>query len=239
MYYKLSNIAEKDEIESLYSKPLLYPNLYNPKQVIDGLREENLWIRTCERPDVLSLAIWGLLPQDYEGDWRTFQQIKNTLNFHVDSLENDICFGPSLYNRRCVVIVTGFFTNYLENGSVSPYYIHLSSEKPFALAAIYNELEDGFLTCAILLTNKSKQLQRVQNLCDDGPVLLNKKEANRWLNKDLPPQEVYNILKPKERFMFKAKKVSRTIYDKSHLDLDILGPKKLHETPRNGSVNFS
>ena len=90
MYYKLSNIADKGEIESLYSIPLLYPNLYIPKQVIDGLGEENLWIRTIERPDVLSLSIWGLLPHGYDGDWKTFQQIKNTLNFHVDSLKDDI-----------------------------------------------------------------------------------------------------------------------------------------------------
>lgn len=228
MFYRLSNTASRSELEGIFNVPLAYPSLYEPSAIIDGLKENNLLIRTSDNPEIISIAIWGILPSGYSEQWQTFQNIKNTLNFNTEVLKVDQCFKEALYRRRCVVFVTGFFTTYIINSRTYPYYVYLDSQAPFCLAGVYNELDDGFLSCSILISNKTTSLNNIQSLGDDVPIVLDKHSSKKWLDPSMGREEVNDLIDVPTKFLFKFYPISSNFYTDDTFDSDILKPFIFH-----------
>ncbi len=195
MYYKLSNTAKRTDIEDTFEIPFKYPDLYVPEVVIFGLNEVTIPIITSENNTQISLAIWGMLPSGYKGDWAAFQSVANTLNLTENSLEHNAWQMEAFKGRRCLVIVNGFFTSLLKNGEVYPHYVSFASKKPFLLAGLYNHTEDGFLSCSILLGKASGMISRYQNLSDLMPKIIDKSKMSSWLSTDTDQLELKHILK--------------------------------------------
>ncbi|TXE10551.1 hypothetical protein ES711_01195 [Gelidibacter salicanalis] len=78
MFYKISNIANKDSIERKFQVSFQFPNLYEPKKLIEGLKESTVAVITNAEPDKVTYAIWGLLPENFEDNWSVFQDVFNT-----------------------------------------------------------------------------------------------------------------------------------------------------------------
>jgi len=190
MYYKLSNIAEGRVLEEEFGISLKYPNLYRPNQIINGLNEETLFVVASDQKNLISPAIWGLLPEEFVDDWSVFQNTSNTLNFDQSNFYEDSWCGRAFTHRRCLVIVTGFFTAFLHNGTIYPYHVKRIDGKPFCIAGIYNRLEDGFLTCSILTTKANRFTKKIQNIGSQMPLLLPKSKWIDWLNTDLAHSNV-------------------------------------------------
>lgn len=224
MFYRLSNTASRSELEKMSNTRMSYPSLYKSSVIIDGLKENNLTIKTCQNSDVLSIAIWGILPQGYSEQWQTFQNIKNTLNFEADSLKTDQCFKDALYNRRCLVYVTGFFTTYIINSKTYPFYVYLNTNTPFCLAGIYNELDDGFLTCTILVSRGANSINDIQNLSNEVPIVLDKKDAEKWIDSSMDKDEVDNFMDNPKKFLFRSYPISSNFYTEDTFDSNILKP---------------
>ncbi|MEO6347564.1 MAG: SOS response-associated peptidase family protein [Aquaticitalea sp.] len=139
MFYKLSNTAQRKEIELEFNVAFEFPNLYKPSPVINGLQESLLPIITLEHPDQVQYAIWGLLPKSLEENWEIFQHLTNTLNINIEHLDaNDPLYSEALDHRRCMVITTGFFTSALYKGKMYPYHVYLPKHRPFCIAGVYN-----------------------------------------------------------------------------------------------------
>lgn len=228
MFYRLSNTATRAELEGIFKIPMAYPSLYKPNAIIDGLKENNVSVRTLDNPNALSIAIWGILPHGYSEEWQTFQNIKNTLNFNSESIKTDQCFKDSLYKRRCLVMITGFFTTYIINSTTYPYYVYLDGKSPFCLAGIYNELDDGFLTCSIIISDKANSIQSIQNLCNEAPIVLDRNDSSKWLDPNLSKEEVDKIIDEPQRFLFKSFPISANFYTEDTFDSDILKPYIFH-----------
>lgn len=183
MFYKISNIASKETIEQRFNVSFEFPKIYKPQGLIDGLKESTISVITNSDPTKVSYAIWGLLPENFEDNWSVFQDVVNTLNVKFEMLQN----GNRLYNnilekRRCVIIATGFFTTMLRNGTVERCHVHLPDFEPFAIAGVFNELNDGFLTCSIVVTQVNEGFKDVPNLSNFKPLVLNDAELNQWFN---------------------------------------------------------
>ena len=183
MFYKLSNIASKDSIEKKFHVTFEFPNLYKTQYVIEGLKESTLSIITVSEPDKVSYAIWGLLPESFEDNWSVFQNVFNTLNVKFETLQN----GSGLFNniikkRRCAIIATGFYNSLLTNGTVEQCHVHLPTYEPFAIAGVFNELSDGFLTCTVVVTAVNRSLKEISNISNLKPLVLNDIELKQWLD---------------------------------------------------------
>ena len=195
MYYKLSNIASKDSIEKKFHVTFEFPNLYKTQSVIEGLKESTLSIITLSEPDKVSYAIWGLLPESFEDNWSVFQDVFNTLNVKFETLQN----GSGLFNniikkRRCAIIATGFYSALLSNGTVEQCHVHLPTYEPFAIAGVFNELNDGFLTCTVVVTATSGQsLKEISNIANLKPLVLNDKELKQWLNSSTSMDQITKL----------------------------------------------
>ncbi|MDB4293244.1 SOS response-associated peptidase family protein [Maribacter sp.] len=194
MYYKLSNTAAREEIEETFELPFKYPNLHEPKAVIFGLNEVTLPVITIENTKEISLAIWGMLPTGFKGDWPIFQSVTNTLNLIQTSVEDTNWQSDAFQNRRCLVIVNGFFTSFFKNGKIQPYHVSQQHKQPFLLAGLYNQTDDGFLSCSLLLGKAKGTIQKHQNLSNQMPLIIEKNRMNSWLDKDIDLDELKHLL---------------------------------------------
>lgn len=194
MFYKLSNIATKDSIEKKFHVTFEFPNLYKTQELIEGLKESTLSIITVSEPNKVSYAIWGLLPETFEDNWSVFQDVFNTLNVKFETLQNGRgLFTNIIKKRRCAIIATGFYSALLTNGTVEQCHVHLPTYEPFAIAGVFNELNDGFLTCTVVVTTASRSLKEISNIANLKPLVLNDKELKQWLNSSTSMDQITKL----------------------------------------------
>jgi putative SOS response-associated peptidase YedK len=214
MFYKLSNTAEKDVIENEFNVKFEFSKLYRPIPIINGLKESNLSIITMDQPSTVKIGIWGILPQDLEDNWKVYQNLTNTLNINVEHLdiENSL-YSQAFDCRRCIIIINGFFTSAMDDGKMYPYHVHLKDHTPFAVAGIYNQLEDGFITCSILINKTSEAMTHVPNMLSYIPVIFNKQDQGHWLNKSLKYTNLKDLIFSHQPLEYFSHKVSKEFYD--------------------------
>ena len=174
-----------------------------------------------------NLAIWGLLPQDYKEDWKSFQTFTNTLNISFSDL-NKLTWVRDIANQqRCIVIVSGFFTSYLFEGEVYPFFVYEKNKKPFGLAGIYSTLEDGFHSFSIITSTLENELEMVHNLGNEFPIALDGNNYKDWFNLDLSK----NCIEDLNKLELKAHPVSKEFF-KNDISFDsILEPAQYSKLP--------
>lgn len=226
MFYKLSNTAELNEIEEEFDVKFEFPKLYKPTPVINGLEESTLNVITMEHPNQVSYAIWGLLPQKLEDNWKVFQNLTNTLNINIEHLDfKDSLYSEAMDSRRCLIITTGFFTSALYNGKMYPHHVYLENHKPFCIAGVYNQLEDGFITCSILIKKTDNALREIPHLLEYKPVIFDAKDRKHWLNKKFTFDNLLDLVKSHQNLKFRSHPVSKEFYDNDMVYDDILKSK--------------
>lgn len=216
MYYKVSNTATRNVIENEFGVTLKYPRLHLPSLVINGLDEELLSVITEEDQNQVNFAIWGMLPNNYTGDWETYQQIENTLNIPLDKLSNNSL--PLLGNgyKRCLIIVTGYFVSHLHRGELYPYYVHLPRNKPFIIGGLYTTLHDGFLTTGILVGKGINGIsQDIHNLGLESPLIIPKDQQANWLDHNLMNNDLGHLLETNQRSNLIAYPIAKEFYYKN------------------------
>ena len=192
MFYKLSNTADLQCVEEVFNTKFKYPSLYKKTMVINGLAEESLPIITSEENSVINYGIWGLMPEQYKDEWENFQNLDNTLDISLCDVNESDWIKNIFLNNHCLIIITGFFTSYLYDGEVYPYYVHLKDSKPFAVAGIFSKLKDGFISVSLLTSAISSKLATVHNLGKEFPIILESKDYYNWLNDDLDIENLDN-----------------------------------------------
>lgn len=230
MFYKLSNTAKVEEIETEFNAKFEFANLYQPSSVINGLNESNVPIITMDHPTKVKYGIWGLLPQTLEENWKIFQNLTNTLNINVEHLElKESLYSEAMDLRRCLVITTGFFTSALHNGKMYPHHVYMVGHKPFAIAGIYNQLEDGFMTCSILITKTNNSLKEIPNLLEYKPVIFGEKDRDHWLNRKFDFDSLKGLIDSHQASEFRSHPVSKEFYDNDIVFNKIISSKAFSE----------
>jgi putative SOS response-associated peptidase YedK len=194
MFYKLSNTAACKTIENEFGLRFKYPNLYVPALVINGLREVQLPVVTMESPSEINFAIWGLLPENYIGEWAVYQSFTNTLNKEITGIPSTYWQSGLLRPKRCLVLVTGYFISHLHEGQLYPFYVHLPNHAPFAIGGIYTVLEDGFTTVSILIGNGTNGVSlEIQNLEPKAPLVIPWEHHKNWLDRSLGSRKIQEM----------------------------------------------
>ncbi|WP_179336232.1 SOS response-associated peptidase family protein [Winogradskyella costae] len=229
MFYKLSSTANLKDIESVFNAQFRYPLLYNSKPIINGLSEQSLPIMRMNNSNVIEYAIWGMLPDNYNDGWDNFQNLTNTLNISIDKINELDWMKSSLVNKRCVVIVSGFFASYLYNGEVYPFYVYAKNRQPFTLAGVYSRLADGFMTVSLVTTTAGNGLKHVHNLGQDFPICMSANNYKEWLNIDLA-RSTDNIENIKVADL-KAHTISKEFYKNDIIFESVLDPAHYNDLP--------
>lgn len=231
MVYKLSNAADKSKIEEKFNTSFKYPNLHQPRLVIDGLLESSVAVCTTENPELIDFAIWGLMPNKYKEDWATFQSACNTLNFNLTSVKSTKWLNKLLGAQRSLVLVTGYFCYFLRNGKIYPYYVCLENEEPFGLAGIYSKLDDGFLSTGILTTKAERFISRFHNIDKVQPLIIPESVASTWLDKNTTMDIIEGIINRPPRPKLKTNPIASEFFKNNILYDSILQPVHYDDIP--------
>ncbi|WP_291967817.1 SOS response-associated peptidase family protein [Maribacter sp.] len=213
MYFKISNTAKLKEIEQDVNALFKYPDLYTPQVVISGLTEVSIPIVTMNEPNIVNLAIWGLLPGNFNEDWELFQKLTNTLTISAHKLDADIWYHESFMKSRCIIPVTGFFTSVLKNGEIYPYHISGKEGGILYLAGIYTILDDGFITCSILTGPLEREVVNYQNLVDYMPVIIDRNDKCDWFSGDTSVERTKEIMQPPHQTDLKIRPIARNLFN--------------------------
>lgn len=159
---------------------VLYPKRYNirPSQPLVTILNTD--------PEQMVIVRWGITPfWDKTGK-------KQIINARKDSLEKPT-FKQSFHERRCLILADGFYEWKAEGSKYkTPYRFTLKSEEPFAFAGIWQEdAEDPH--AVIITTDPNKIVEPIHNRM---PAILKPEVELEWLNPDLQPEQVLELLQP-------------------------------------------
>ena len=98
-----------------------------------------------------------------------------------------------LKSRRDVIIATGFFTTLWANSTVERCHVHLTGFEPFAIAGVFNELKDGFITCSLVIIQNRDAFIDIPNVSEFKPLALNDHDLKDWFNATKTLDDIRNL----------------------------------------------
>lgn len=194
----ISNTADREMIEKEFGATFKFPKIYSPQPIIDQNIESILPIITNRYDNEINYGIWGLLPTNYIDSWESFQLLFPTLyisNTTLDKNEMALC---AFHERRCLVIITGYILYHLFDGKLYPYYVSKKNKKPFSVAGVYNNTNDGFKTVAIITKAAISTFFKLQNINAFIPAALDKHQEKDWLENGFYEETKNAMLTAKE-----------------------------------------
>jgi putative SOS response-associated peptidase YedK len=175
----------------------------------------------------LELLRWGLVPA-----WADDVKIAHKLALaRVETVATAKVFRDAVRNRRCLVIVNGFFEWRREGKRPSqPFFVRRADDAPFALAGVWERWisRDGEVieSCAII-TQPSRP--PVETIHDRMPLVLERDAWDRWLDPaSMDSHALAALLEPRTPPL-EAYAVSPRVNDPSHDDRECLEPARVEQ----------
>jgi len=169
-----------------------------------------------EESDTIDYFQWGLIPF-WVKDENSAKQIRSrTLNARAETIFEKPAFRHSIRSKRCLVLVDGFYEWRHENNKKYPYYIQLGNRDAFALAGIWDSWLDEktgepLKTFSIITTQANSLLEKIHNTRKRMPVILKQSDEKRWLEPDLPKNQIESMLMPFDSDKLEAHTVSKIL----------------------------
>jgi putative SOS response-associated peptidase YedK len=167
------------------------------------------------------MAKWGLIPA-----WAKDASIGNKLaNARGETLGEKPSFRTAWKRRRGVVLADGFYEWQTVPGQKvkQPCWIHRRDGAPFALGALWETWQatpsDAPIVSCTLVTTAPNALMQLFH--DRMPVILTWFEAEAWLGRAIPPEE---LVRPCDPEPWEAVPVSTRVNSPSHDAPDCVTP---------------
>jgi putative SOS response-associated peptidase YedK len=139
----------------------------------------------------IHLFAWGLIPNWIKTPAEAVTISNSTLNARAKTMFEKPAFRESARERRCLVLVDGFFEHYHKNGKTFPHHIQLKSNEPLTFAGLWDEWTDqtsGLVrrTYTVVTTNANPLMAKIHNhpKASEGPrmpLILPKDAEQDWL----------------------------------------------------------
>ena len=147
----------------------------------------------------MGLLRWGLIPS-----WAKEPSIgSRMINARSETVAEKPAFRRAFLRRRCLVPADGFFEWKKEEGEgakkspKTPHWIHPASEKPFAMAGLWEKWAptDGepMYTFTILTT---EAVPSIRGIHPRMPVILPPGAYEGWLDPDASSEDLLSVLQP-------------------------------------------
>lgn len=150
-------------------------------------------IRQREGTRDASMLRWGLLPS-----WSKDETLANKLfNARSETAAEKPSFRAAMKSRRCLIPANGFYEWARTVDGKQPYYIHLASGDPLAMAGLWEHwrtAEGETLETFTILTTEANE--RIRPLHDRMPVILPPETWGLWLNAARTPMQLEPLMAP-------------------------------------------
>jgi putative SOS response-associated peptidase YedK len=129
----------------------------------------------------LRLMKWGFIPS-----WAKDPKIGyKMINARSETLKEKQSFRSSLYTKRCLVPVSGFYEWEKQGKEKVPYYYRLKDKELFAFAGLYdnwkNEKGEDVEAYTIITTEANKLVGKIH---ERMPAILKEEGEKAWLDQD-------------------------------------------------------
>jgi putative SOS response-associated peptidase YedK len=107
------------------------------------------------------------------------------INARADTVATKPAFRKAFRQRRCLIVVDGFYEWKKLNGRKQPYYTRLQDDQPFAFAGLWERWSRGdspIDSCTIVTTDANEV---VGSIHDRMPVILSPADYGLWLDPDV------------------------------------------------------
>ena len=205
---------EEDLIPRFYISAYSFPKLYVIKQ---------------ELPNIISTANWGLIPS-FIKDWQKANEIKTqTINAKAETVFEKISFKNSILDKRCIIILDGFFEYQHQGKEKIPFYIFPKNAAQFLIGGIYNDwvntaTGEVFSTTSIITTDANEMMSEIHNVKKRMPLIFDKNQAKNWLNNSLKTNDIQDLCQ-----QFPSDNMQAHIINKN-----LISPKSIN--PANASI---
>jgi len=180
--------SDEQDIRELKEKlkPFVETNLYHAS----GYAHPHTLIYPDANPFLPTISVWGLIPAWVRDTAKKAQLWNATLNARGESIFEKPSFRDSAKNRRCIIILDGFYEHHHKQGKTFPYFIQKKSGAPMTVAGLWSEWLDkatGELvnSFTIVTTKANALLTKIHNnpkLKEARmPVLLADEDIDTWL----------------------------------------------------------
>ncbi|WP_298546244.1 SOS response-associated peptidase family protein [uncultured Aquimarina sp.] len=167
-----------------------------------GVDHPELLVIPQESKKELHPMIWGIVPSYIAGfkinDY--YSQGKNNvycLNARSEKMFTYDLYKDSIYTKRCIIPLTGFFEPHRFMNTSYPFYFTDKENGVLSVAGIYSESSDGGVRTLTMLTKKaSKLFGTIHNSGDKDRqvVLLNPDLQREWLRDDLNQNHIQELV---------------------------------------------
>jgi len=216
MCYNISIIKKMADIEELFGARFAEQEAYEYIYHSSAFSAPYHPVITNENVSTIQFYQWGLIPF-WIKDENAANRIRfRTLNARAETIHDKPAFRFSIKDRRCLVIVDGFYEWREVNKKKYPYYIKLVDNTAFAIAGIWDtwwnrETGETKNTFSIITTKANPLLERIHNTRKRMPVILKQEDHKRWLNTELDRSVIDSLLIPFDDKQMDAYPVSRLI----------------------------
>ncbi|HTB98123.1 MAG TPA: SOS response-associated peptidase [Terracidiphilus sp.] len=174
----------------------------------------------------VSLLRWGLIPF-----WaRDAKFGYTTINARAEEVASKPAYREALKKRRCLVPADAFYEwQKIDAKTKKPFAIALRSREPYAFAGLWERWapKDGeaLETFTIVTTDPNDLMVKIH---DRMPVIVEKRDYDRWLEPGDPAQPPTDLLRPFPADKMAAWPVSARVGNVRNNDAQLLEP----ETPQ-------
>jgi putative SOS response-associated peptidase YedK len=207
-FYDRFDINEDGKLDNLESR-------YN---VAPG---QDMPVITRNSPNKAVLMKWGLIPF-----WAKDPKIAyRTINAKAETINKKPTFRKPFTSQRCLIPANGFYEwKKTEVGKI-PYYFYLKTKEAFAFAGLYdiwkNEKGEEVKTYTIITTNSNNFVKKVHFRM---PVLLEKEDESKWLNKSTSQKDLLSLLVPFPDDLLEAYPVASQVNNARIDEPDLIKP---------------
>jgi len=220
MCYTISINLTKIALEKKFGAKTEKLRDFHPKYLVSAFSLPELPAITIEDPGEFVPLRWGLVPFWVKDEKSAGEIRTKTMNARSETIAEKPSFRDSFKSRRCLIPVQGFFEWHELAGKKYPFYIHLKSDQPFALAGIYDKWinkETGEIlnTFSIVTTAANPLMEKIHNSKKRMPLILDNETEKKWLDKNSNPAETRNLCLPFDELKMEAYPVAKIIPSKS------------------------
>lgn len=212
---------EKD-IEDLEEQLRKLGERIGPYYHVTGFDHPDVPVITNEERNKIQLYNWGLIPSWVKDVKKAVELSNRTLNARGEEIFGKISYKKAAKDRRCLVLIDGFFEYHWKNEKSYPHHIELKNGEPMALAGLWEtwQLDSEDLirnTFSIVTTKANALMSHIHNkpkgsLEPRMPLIIPKELEDEWLrpvNDELDIERIQSIVQPYDTEEMKAFPVSR------------------------------
>lgn len=212
MCYTIEINLTREQIEKRFGSKFRSEDNFTPGRKISAFSLPNLPVVCSDNPDEIKIMTWGLIPS-WTKDEESAKSIRmKTFNAKSETLEEKPSFRNSFKNKRCLVLVNGFYEWQHIGKEKIPYFITLKDNNAFALAGLYDSWVNksaGVIinTFTVITTPANPMMEIIHNTKKRMPAILPPFSEKEWLDSSMNNANLYSYLKPfDEKLMYAEKK---------------------------------